>query len=665
MIRVENNSILWAAHGETILLEPWGPDAIRVRARLGYHVLDLPGALLPPAPSEASASVRDGVGILRNGRITVQVETSGSWRRDRAQITFYNQRGEIILQEMTDPDPRYLHPHRYQTIGGEDFRLSCSFMSRENEKFYGMGQYQQQVLNLKGCVLELCQQNTQSSVPFVYSSLGYGFLWNNPAVGQAIFAHNRTIWTSDSTRQLDYWVTAGDTPAQVHQRYMQATGLPPMMPEYALGLWQSKARYWNQAQVLEVARGYHQRGIPVGVMVVDYFHWPYLGDFRFDEEFFPDPSAMVEELRSMGMETMVSVWTPVDFRSENFQEMQEENLLVRVDHGMDITTHFVDSYAINADVTNPDTRRYVWDKLRTNYLDKHGIHLFWLDEAEPTYTRCDYETYRYALGPAQQVGNLYPNCYTQMIHDGMLEAGHSDVVSLVRCAWAGAQRYGALCWSGDISSTWEAFRSQVCAGQHMAMAGIVWWTTDIGGFKDGNTEDPDFRELLVRWMQWGVFCPVMRLHGCREPQHSPISKDGRALLNEGAPNELWSYGPEVEALLTECVFLRERIRDYVRELMQDAHQNGSPLIRPMFYDFPEDPMAWDLPEQHMFGPDVLVAPVMYPGQRSREVYLPQGADWVDLRTGQRFEGGQHIMADAPLNSMPVFLKNGAHSEWIK
>lgn len=665
MIRQAGNTLLWSLHGETILIEAWGKNAIRVRARQGGEILNTPGALLVPEPSDVHIELQDGVGVLTNGKISVQIKTGGGWRKDRAEIVFWNQFHQELLRELADPDPRYLLPHRYQAMGGEDFRLTCSFQSYPDEKLYGMGQYQQLQLNLKGCMLELCQQNTQVSIPFVYSSRGYGFLWNNPAVGQAIFAENRTCWTAESTRQLDYWICAGDTPAEVHASYMRVTGLPPQMPEYGLGFWQSKARYWNQEQLLEVARGYHQRGIPVDVIVIDYFHWPYLGDFRFDEEFFPDPAKMVAELKTMKMEVMVSVWTPVDERSENYPDMLDKNLLVTTDHGVEITTRFFDANAVCTDMTNPETRAYVWQKLRKNYLDRYGIHLFWLDEAEPNYTKCDYETYRYALGPALQVGNLYPKCYTQMTYEGLQAAGHSDVINLVRCAWAGSQRYGALVWSGDIPSTWESLRIQVCAGQQMGLTGIPWWTTDIGGFKGGNGADPSFQELLIRWTQWAVFCPVMRFHGCREPQNTPTNHNGQALLNEGAPNEIWSYGPTVEKELTRCIRLRETIRGYVRELMERSHRTGEPLIRPMFFDFPSDPACWDLPDQYMFGPDVLVAPVLHMGQRSREVYLPFGAQWLEKLTGRTYAGGQTVSAAAPLEAIPVFLRDGNHRDWIE
>ncbi len=471
------------------------------------------------------------------------------------------------------------------------------------------------------------------------------------------------MWKAESAKQCDYWVVAGDTPAEIQQAYVRATGLPPMMPEYGLGFWQSKARYWNQEQVLEVARGYKDRNIPLDVLIIDFFHWPRMGDFRFDPEFFPDPEKMVCELRSMGIEPMVSVWTPVDYRSENFEEMMDQNLLVHVEQGVDITMRFFDGETLYVDMTNPEARSYVWDKLKKNYLDK-GIHLFWLDEAEPGYTKYDYGNYRHYLGPSLEVGNIYPQMYTRLFYEGITGAGHPDMVNLVRCAWAGSQRYGALVWSGDVASTWTAFRKQICAGLNMGMAGIAWWTTDIGGFHSGDVRDPKFRELLVRWFEWGTFCPVMRLHGARSPHIDHVNSRGEAILNEGAPNEVWSYGPELEDIFVRYIRLREKMRPYVRELMRQAHEEGTPVIRPMFYEFPDESVCWELKDQYMFGGDVLAAPIVYEDTYERQVYLPKGASWTLLYDGTVYQGGRTVTVPAQIDQIPVFLRDGRCSEWI-
>jgi len=511
-------------------------------------------------------------------------------------------------------------------------------------------------LNLKGYTLELAQRNSQVSIPFYVSSAGYGFLWNNPALGQVSFSYNATQWTADVTKQLDYWITAGDTPAEIEEAYAGVTGKVPMMPEYGLGLWQCKLRYYSQEQVLSVAREYKRRGIPLDVLVIDYYHWYRCGDWRFDEEYFPDPEAMVKELREMGIETMVSVWPTVDLKCENFREMDELGLLVRSSMGLNIQKIF-EGYNVYFDATNPRARRYVWDKIEKNYVDK-GIRAFWLDEAEPSYSSPDMEHYRYHAGPVSEVGSVYPKEYSRLFYEGLKARGMENIVNLVRCAWAGSQRYGALVWSGDISSNYEDFRRQICAGIHMGLSGIPWWTTDIGGFSGGHIDDPDFRELLVRWFQFGAFCPVMRMHGSRHPRETIVNRAGEVRRGTGAGNELWCFGEENYPILLKYVNVRELMRDYTRSLMQEAHEKGTPVIRALFYEFPEDAACWDVRDSYMYGADILVAPVCYAKALSRQVYLPTGAKWTEAATGRVYDGGRTYEIDAPISTMPVFLREG-------
>ena len=664
MIKTEKNRLVWKTSGETVVIEPWGENALRIRSVMMGDILETDYALLPQRNPDCVIKAGKDQASITNGKLTAQIVLAASgWRKDHGRITFYRQDGRVLFGDIDHEDSPSPHPRRFLSRGGGAQSLTCSFKAYEGERFYGMGQYQMERLDLKGSILELAQQNTQASVPFVVSSRGYGFFWHNPAIGQAVFGENKTVWKAESAKQCDYWVVAGDTPAEIQQAYVRATGLPPMMPEYGLGFWQSKARYWNQEQVLEVARGYKERSIPLDVLVIDFFHWPRMGDFRFDAEFFPDPEKMVQELRSMGIEPMVSVWTPVDYRSENFEEMMDRNLLVHVEQGVDITMRFFDGETLYVDMTNPEARSYVWDKLRKNYLEK-GIHLFWLDEAEPGYTKYDYGNYRHYLGSSLEVGNIYPQMYTRLFYEGLMNAGHSDIVNLVRCAWAGSQRYGALVWSGDVASTWAAFRRQICAGLNMGMAGIAWWTTDIGGFHSGDVRDPKFRELLVRWFEWGTFCPVMRLHGARSPHIDHVNSRGEAILDEGAANEVWSYGSELEDIFVRYIHIREKMRPYVRELMKEAHEKGTPVIRAMFYEFPDDSVCWDLKDQYMFGGDVLTAPIVHEAAYERQVYLPKGASWTLIYDGTVYEGGRTVTVSADIGQIPVFLREGRHPEWI-
>ncbi|NCB35182.1 MAG: glycoside hydrolase family 31 protein [Clostridia bacterium] len=645
----ENGSLIWRNHGETLVITPWGENSLRVRSAMMHDVEDTRFALLEPVASAAEIRLEAEEASITNGKLTASLAID-AWRKV-ARITFTNQRGEVLLREIACGGALDLRARRFQSILGGDHRVQASFDGDENEKLYGMGQYQLETLNVKHCSFELAQRNSQASVPFVMSSLGYGFLWHNPAVGEAHFGANRTEWKAVSCKQLDYWITAGDTPGEISLAYARATGFVPMMPEYGLGFWQCKLRYWNQEQLLAVAREYKRRKLPVDVIVCDFFHWPKMGDYRFDPRFFPNPQAVVDELKSMGIELMVSVWPQVSLESENYEEMRQQGLLVRSEMGEQVGMRFQGD-SMFYDATNPRARDYVWAKCKQNYYD-YGIRVFWLDEAEPEYGVYDFENYRYAMGSNAQIGNVYPQRYAQGFYDGMTACGQDNVVNLIRCAWAGSQRYGALVWSGDIQSNWEDFRRQVCAGLSMGVAGIPWWTTDIGGFYGGDPESEAFRELLVRWFQWGAFCPVMRLHGDRVPERMVYAPDGERMQNEGADNEVWSYGEETGAILEKYLMLRETLRDYTRETMREAHEQGKPVMRPMFYEFPKDPVCAELKDQYMYGGRYLVAPVLTAGQRMRSVYLPAGASWRDMADGTTHAGGQWVSLPAPLETMPV------------
>ncbi|MFN8466090.1 MAG: glycoside hydrolase family 31 protein [Caldilineaceae bacterium] len=678
MLRKENNRLIREFDSEQIWIEPWGANSLRVRVTKASRMPtpEEEWALLPPSPQTPAITLQDGDAIITHGKITARLSGAG-------KIVFLNQRGEVLLEEFhrnrrealeafrgtgtttgtVEKKPDYLRAlvsaldidaREFTPVLGGDYELTARFESNPAEKLFGMGQYQQPYLNIKGCTLELAHRNSQASVPFVLSSLGYGFLWHNPAIGKATFGANVTEWYAQSTDILDYWITAGDTPAEIEEAYAGATGTVPMMPEFAMGFWQCKLRYRTQEELLEVAREYKRRNLPISVIVADFFHWPNQGDWKFDLEYWPDPKAMIDELKGMGIELMVSIWPTVEEGSENYREMEEKGYLIRADRGNRIML----SGAGIFDATHPGAREFVWSKVRQNYYDD-GIKIFWLDEAEPEYTHYHYDIYRYHLGPDVQIGNIYPVVYARAFFEGMRAAGQENVINLLRCAWAGSQKYGALVWSGDIDTTFRSMRNQFAAGLNMGIAGIPWWTTDIGGFHGGNPDDPAYREVLARWFQWGAFCPVFRLHGFRDPHKAPLSNHGGGKMLSGAANEVWSYGDEVYAICTKYMALRERMKPYITAVMKAAHEHGTPVMRTLFYEFPADAKSWDVSDEYLFGPDLLVAPVMDAGVTQRPVYLPAGAQWTNAWTGEVLEGGQTVTAAAPLDTIPLFLRNGA------
>lgn len=655
MFRIDDNKLVYRYDAEELWIEPWGDNAFRIRSTKNHSMPMEDWALLQVGNQKAQIELKDDYGTITNGKIKAVISRFG-------KLMIYNQKGELLLEEYSRHRRDLLDPkcsaleveaREFKPIIGGDYKLTWRLESvSSDEKIYGMGQYQQPYLDLKGMDIEMAHRNSQASVPFALSSLGYGILWNNPSVGRAVFGKNTMSYEASSTKALDCWIVAGDSPAEIVQAYGKATGTVPMMPEYGLGFWQCKLRYQTQEELLEVAREYKRRGLPIDVIVVDFFHWPKQGEWKFDPVYWPDPEAMVKELKEMGIELMVSVWPTVDKTSENYEEMLEKGYLIRTERGFRVGLDF-EGATIHFDATNPEAREYVWEKAKKNYYDK-GIKIFWLDEAEPEYSVYDFDNYRYYLGSNLSIGNLYPREYSRAFYEGMEEEGQEGIVNLVRCAWAGSQKYGALVWSGDIASSFDSMRNQLMAGLNMGIAGIPWWTTDIGGFHGGDPNDEKFRELFVRWFQWGTFCPVMRLHGDREPRQPQYGTTGGATCRSGANNEVWSYGEEVYDICVKYMNIREKLRDYTRDLMKEAHELGSPIMRTMFYQFPDDDKCWELSEQYMYGDKYLVAPILYAGAREREVYLPIGYKWRDVETNSVYEGGATIKVPLTLESMPVF-----------
>lgn len=681
-IIIDDNRLIIRNGNSQVWIEPWGENSLRVRMTAEPEMDKHDWALCEPV-KECKAEIRKETVdttdpwykgeeyahyhqtgdnyYITNGKITAKVDYEG-------QISYYNQRGELLTEEYWRNRNRL---NRYCTSlrlparvlkcskGGTDYELTARFEAYDDEKIFGMGQYQEKHLNKKGASLELAHRNSQSSVPFFLSSRGYGFLWNNPAVGMVTFGTNKTEWYVKSTQKLDYFITAGDTPAEIEKNYTAAVGRAPRMPEYGLGYWQCKLRYRNQEELLAVAREHKRRGLPMDAIVVDFFHWTRQGDFKFEPRDWPDPDAMVKELKGLGIETVVSVWPTIDEKSENFGEMADKGYLVSTDRGNGLHMTWMGN-TVFFDATNPGAQKFVWEKCRENYYKK-GIRTFWLDEAEPEYDSYEFDVYRYYAGTALQCTNIYPLMYAKGFWDGLKAEGEKDVLSLVRCAWAGSQKYGVLAWSGDIHSSFRAMREQLQAGLNMAIAGIPWWTSDIGGFMGGDISDPSFRELLVRWFQWGAFNPVFRMHGERSPWYEREQEyiNGVRQLTSGQDNEVWSFGEDNYEILKKYLFIRERLRPYIRRTMDECSENGTPVMRPVFYDFYNDKAAWNIEDEYMFGSDILVAPIMEEGARERTVYLPEGEKWTDAYTKKTYDGGQYVTVPAPIEIIPVFTRSNA------
>ena len=641
----------WQNEGELYWIEAFGPDALRFRSSKSLRIVDENWTMLPQPLIQPEITISEEKAVVKNGKIRAEIEAK------EGRVTYLNEKGEVLLKEAYHKH----HAHfarQFKSRGSDHFELKLTFDAVKDEHLYGMGQYPNDCLDLKGTVLELAQKNTQISIPFLLSSKGYGFIWNNPAIGRAEFSMTHTSFYAEYARQIDYVIFPGDTPAQLVTHYSKLTGTAPEIPGFATGFWQSKLRYSSQEELLSVAREYKKRNLPLSVIVADFYHWPISGDWRFDPRYWPDPEGMVKELEAMGIKLLVSVWPTLNIKSENYDEFVQNNWTIRPEVGNNLFLSIIykQAQAIDnltfVDVTNPGARDRFWSKIKNNYFDK-GVRLFWLDEAEPEIDPLDYENVRYYIGNGREVSCLYPYYLAKTFYEGQVKEHQTGIINLIRSGWIGSQRFGTVLWSGDIYGTFEDLRRQIKAGLNISLCGIPWWSTDIGGFY-GDSESEEYRELLIRWFQFGTFTPVMRLHGIRNPYRSIEGQ----IVGSGAPNEVWSYGEEAYKIMSHYLDIRERIRPYIKKHMDIASKDGTPVMRPLFYDFPKDQRCYTIEDQFMFGPDMLIAPVLEPDADSRRIYLPEGSVWKDALTGKIYKGGQAIDYHVTIDNIPVFTRNG-------
>lgn len=649
-ITIYKDKLVFQRKDELTVIEGYGRNCLRCRSTKNGKILDENWTLLPESDDAAvETSGDEKAAYIKNGMMSAKIEAGEPWYG--GLITYYRD-GKDILRTKYEGEYTGRNVH----VEGDHYQIKVIFEANEGEHFYGLGQEQEDQFDRKGSTVNLLHYNTKSAVPVVYSSLGYGFMWNNPAPGRCETTNNHTMWVADSAYQADYLVYADKTPAAVLKKYCDLTGYAPQFPKWAAGFWQSKLRYESQDEVLEVCREYKKRGIDIAAIVIDYFHWTEQGEWKFDPKYWPDPKAMCDELKEMGIEPVVSVWPTTNPKSENYFEMSEANMLIRTENGQYGTFDFYGQQTF-IDPTNPATGPYVWKILKKNYYD-YGIRNFWLDEAEPEVHPQQFNNLKFFAGNGAQTAMLYPYYYSKMVYDGLKESGEDDIIILTRAAYPGTQKFGSLVWNGDIVSTFDALRMSVKTGLSMAMCGIPWWNSDIGGFLFADIESDYFKELVVRWAQFGVFSPVMRLHGSRKRQSTYVERHPGIIEKSGGDNEIWSFGEEDYVILKDLVELRNRLKPYICRYMDITTETGAPIMRPMFFDYYDDEICYTLEDQYMFGEDILFAPITGQGQTKRKVYLPKG-QWIDTRTKEEISGEKWIECQAAIDEFIAFVKKGS------
>ncbi len=509
------------------------------------------------------------------------------------------------------------------------------------EGFYGLGQHQAGVWNYHGESVELSQANTNISVPMFLSSNGYGIFWNNASRSRFNnrFPHELYL-SSEVADTVDYYFLYGPDFDKIIASYREMTGAAPMFGKSAYGFWQCKNKYESQAEVLGVAHKYRELHIPVDNIVQDWFWWNTMGEPVFNKNY-PDPKGMIEDLHENHFHVMFSFWPYFRPGSPVYDEMDKRG-------------YFVDKTKVSGfhpqgqalyDAFNPAARDYYWHLIDKG-LFKIGADAWWLDTDEPETEGRETNILvnnKIALGSGARYANLYPLMTTTAVYEGQRKASDEKrVFILSRSAFAGAQRNSIAAWSGDVESNWLSFARQIPAGLNFELSGIPYWTTDIGGFIIGNPDDPAYRELFVRWFEYGTFCPIFRVHGTRTTNQ----------------NELWSYGSEAQKILTNYDRLRYRLMPYIYSLAWKTTSEAYTPMRPLAMDFRTDTRALNIGDQFMFGPALLVNPVTEPSATSRRVYLPK-SKWYDFWTGRSVDGGSTIESSAPLDHIPLYVRAGS------
>ena len=553
-------------------------------------------------------------------------------------------------------------------LGANSYTVTATFDSPSDEHYYGLGQQQKGWMDLRNHQIRCWHDygaigGEDMCVPFMVSTRGYGLIWDNPSKTTVDLGFNgRNVWSSEVGDRVSYFVIAGETSDEIYQGYRLLTGVTHLLPRAVYGYIQSKAIYPTQEQILDVAKGYRERRLPLDVVVVDFLNMTRQGELDLDPKRWPDPAGMNRQLHAMDVTTLLSVWPHFAPGTQFYDMLLSKGWMIHKPDGSPDTGWTKDVIGPNLDTTNPEAAKWWWEKIRDRYIKPYGFDYLWLDETEPD---IDPAGDVFAVGSGIRFYNVYPLFHTASVYEGFRrDFGDSRrVMILARASYLGAQRNGTVFWSSDIVSTWDMLKRSIPAGLNFTASGMPYWDTDIAGFFSpqspsdyraehnplidgsdargtiGNYED--YPELFVRWFEWGAFHPIMRAHG--ERNH----------------NEVWSYGKEAEPILAKYLKLRYQLLPYTYSVAYRSYQTGAPYMRALFMDFPGDPKALDIPDEYMYGPAFLVAPVTEQGATRRAVYLPAGCVWYNYWTNERLHGGQTITVDAPIDTLPLFVRAGS------
>ena len=688
-------------NGQTIEIEPYAPNVVRVTlSTIPSEATAAPGFGITAHIAEAGwthVTSASGEDVYTSSRLVVTV--TPAYKRDphaklpdTAKFFSGSVPGTNVRFSLPDGTPlTTMEGWQMSALNQKDdtlkdargilpkdlplYTVGATFSAADDEHYYGLGENQEGYLDHRQrpitCAANYLAAGSPSyCVPFLVTNKGYGILWDNASSTTIYPAFDgRTRWTSTLGKRVSFFVITGKNTDEMYGGYRLLTGATPMLPKAAYGFIQCKQRYSSQAEVLGVAKGYRERHLPIDMIVVDWFYYTQMGQYDFDPQAWPDPAAMNKELHAENIESMISVWPRFAPGSRYYDFLLKKGWFEHYADGIPATPDEptpgapvnglpYDKAGSDIDTTNPEAAQWWWNLIRDNIAAK-GFDFFWADETEPDLPP---DGAYFHVGPGTEFFNVYPLFHTAAIYNGVRhDKPQQRALTLSRDAFTGAQRNGTIFWSSDISPTWDTLRRQIPTGLNIAASGIAYTGNDIGGWqglpyrhtpahaplldpsdaRDNVGHDDDYPELYVRWFEYGTFMPTMRTHGTRRY------------------NEVWTYGKQAEPILEKYLRLRYQVMPYLYSLGWYTHQTGAPFLRALFMDFPHDNRAATLTDEYMFGPALLVAPVVEQGATTREVYLPAGTDWYNFWTNEKVHGGQTITVKAPIDTIPLFVKAGS------
>ncbi len=671
----------------TVLVEPYAPNIVRVSMSLLHdEALAPPGyGLIAQPAGEGWTMQSDAAGdVLRSNALTVTVSPQGPRRSGGAGseiARYFNgsapyvglsikgaDGGELLrLNSWEMAVPNYKDGTHgvladRRPMDKPFYEVGATFSAADDEHDYGLGQNQEGFLDRRGHVIQCAHDYNAPSgqsvcVPFLVTNKGYGLIWDNPAkttVSLGFDSSNQ--FKSQVGQRISFFVIAGDYDA-IYKGFRLLTGDTPMLPKSAYGYLQSKQRYASQKEIMDVAKGYRDRHLPIDDLVIDWFTYTKMGQMDMDPAAWPNPAGMLKQLHAMNYHVMISVWPRFVPEDRYYDFLQQKGWLEHLADGTPTDGLPYDRAGSDIDTTNAEAAAWYWNIVRENYVSK-GFDALWADETEPDIPP---NGSYFSVGPGTQYFNVYPLFHTAAFYNGMRRDTTRRALILARDSYLGAQHNGAIFWSSDISPSWDVLKRSVPTGINFVASGMPYWSTDIGGWQylpaSHKPEHPplldpsdardvvggydDYPELYTRWFEYGAFQPNFRSHGSRPH------------------NEVWSYGKQAEPILEKYLRLRYTLLPYIYSLGWQAHQTGAPFMRGLFLDFGSDPQVADIGDEYMFGPALLVAPVTEQDATTRSVYLPAGADWYNFWTNEKVKGGQRVTAAAPIDTIPVFVRAGS------